>query len=216
MGGNRMADAEGATKSSKLAAKDWIGIVFSLAALLLSGASFVLSNRVDERVLARVADIAEDTDDRGYDTYRVEMALANVGNRPAIVSEASMFIGATEKDAIPAHATASDLPLVIQPREVKLVSISVPVAMLQGVPSKGGNDAVETPQGPRLRTNGYVLFRTFGSRGQVQEKLSGPLVRGDTTPDLKTTTTTPLKEAEGAVLYLLRGSAETLVHVRVR
>jgi hypothetical protein len=124
--------------------KDWIALGFSFVALLISALSFYFSNlRVEDSLQARVADISLDAnpdDPQKADYMRVRIALVNGGNRPAMLLKARYFFsgspdrqvgfgsdcGVPETDC---DVPEGGLPLLIQPRDIRLLGLRIPLGM---------------------------------------------------------------------------------------
>lgn len=133
---NATARISAGLTQSGLSPKDWLSIGFSAAALLISSTSFYFTNlRVDDALTARLLSVTMTSDH----TALLRVAFANSGNRPAIVEEArSSFetnaprgslgdsIGGGILETIP----PATLPLLIAPRDLRLVQLIVEVSDL--------------------------------------------------------------------------------------
>jgi hypothetical protein len=138
--GDQVAALEFEDEKRAMSAKDLFGILFSASALVISAASYYVSNvRVDNDASARVTDMrveavnAEDSLN-GYKSGNivVKVTFVNAGNRPAIVTKATFQLsdrpdlsnGGFGDEAITADGT---FPILIAPKDLRLVNLKIPL-----------------------------------------------------------------------------------------
>jgi hypothetical protein len=115
-------------KKANLGIKDWVTILFSAVALLISALTFFNNYRVKDEMQARVADLVPASGGRDAVVFRV--AFSNSGNRPAIILDVDCIINDQPNmkgTAFSSGCKAPDkiFPLIIQPHDVRLVDVEV-------------------------------------------------------------------------------------------
>jgi len=183
MAGSRNPSSD--TKS-KLAGKDWVTLMFSASALLVSALSFYFTNvLVNDSVVVRLVGVHSMPGDTSVYADRApnngvivaEFAFANTGNRPAVLVAAEYRIGDTGDLGDRAVGHSVRLNLVLPPREVHVGEIHISVEVLVGN-MKNGKDLGENMR----RFFAAYGFSTVDSGGFVHEtKATRALVQIDVT-----------------------------------
>jgi hypothetical protein len=130
-------------KGPGLTLKDWLGFLFSVAALAISAASYYANNyRVENNTLARITDVTIDAvapDDpiHGYRNGNIVLKVAffNAGNRPAIITGATYQLsdlpnlenGGFGNEVLVDPGT---FPFLVAARDLRLVSLKIPVRVV--------------------------------------------------------------------------------------
>lgn len=168
--------------SQSFTLKDWISIFalgISIIALSLSIISFYYSTlRVDDNALARIADIATASNE---EFIVAQVAFVNTGNRPAIVMRAEYQLNnSLDKEKLPigggdVRTNAGVFPLLLAPRDVRLVSLRIPIKQIIEIYASGAK--VEHPP-PELKEplKGFFagfMFVSLDSLGKVHAASTG-------------------------------------------
>ncbi|HEX8127237.1 MAG TPA: hypothetical protein VF548_16800 [Allosphingosinicella sp.] len=171
-------------------AKDVVALLFSAFALMLSGATFYLTNvRVSDAVTARVVDVDRTSPpspsprDAGL---VVQVAFVNSGNRDAIITLPDYnFTGSRGLDTGsvggPAAAAKGVFPFVLSPKQIRLVEVPVPVAIAQDNLEQGS----PLPEGSSRATRRFFLsfvFSAIDSSGNQHNRSSSPQFQLDFSP----------------------------------
>lgn len=122
-------------QKTPLVLKDWIAFTFSALALIISSLGFYFSNiRVADRLQARVADAgirANEGEPIDSAFVLARIAFVNSGNRQAAVLDAGYLLaGDSASSASGGGSEPQDpdaFPMVLNPREMRLVDMRIPV-----------------------------------------------------------------------------------------
>ncbi len=131
-------------KSKTFTSKDYVTIGISIFALVTSLTAFYFSNlRVEDNLQARIVDVDElrnIKDSLSEDTAIIQVAFINAGNRQAIVLRPTFQLADTTNAYNGAWGgkvnEANPFPLILQPREMKLVGIKICVSEINLNPGK--------------------------------------------------------------------------------
>jgi hypothetical protein len=154
--------------------KEALGLFFSLAALLISAASFYFSNlRVDDNTLVRVTDLETAEDETGEIQSIVLVAsFINAGNRPSIVTRAGYAVGSGDKTSLFGQFADDAFPLVLPPRDLRLLRLAIPVFKFGGR-SKGAEPGENVDEGDGFIANrtGFLWIDAIDSRGGIHRAI---------------------------------------------
>ncbi|MBX3568877.1 MAG: hypothetical protein KF914_12520 [Rhizobiaceae bacterium] len=157
-------------------------------ALILSATSFYFSNlRVVDHALMRIVDyekgsIAVDPGGPGFVT--VKTVFANPGNRPAIVLGVTyQYAGRRDLDqggfGGPVGVADGLFPLIVAPRDLKVVELNVPIAVAgghfdEGAPDRSDSAARQFYFGFQIESIDSAGVKHFVWSGMVGSLVVGP------------------------------------------
>ena len=158
---------------SSLTGKDWVTLIFSASALLVSALSFYFTNvLIDDSAIVRLVSVdsipgdASVYADRAHNNGLIvaKFAFANTGNRPAVLFGAGYKAGDRDDLGNSSLGHSVRLNLVLPPREVHIGEIQIPAVELVARLNDGVNLGAST-----RRFFVAFGFSTIDSRGIVHE-----------------------------------------------
>lgn len=163
-------DTQSKSPKERMSRRDQLGLMFSLLALCLSFASFYYSNwKIDDETLMRVAQVSAEEDDTSgiVEEIVIVATMLNIGNRPSIITSAASGVSLTPSDRPVLHAIPdSPFPLLLAPREVKIVRVRIPVSQFTGR-SKGQESETVEEGVTKVTRFGSLQIEAVDSLGQL-------------------------------------------------
>lgn len=165
-----------------LGLKDWLGFILSTIAIIVSGLSLYLGSlRVEDNTFARLVDFEETSaksDDKNADNSFLvaHIVFANAGNRPAVVFRVEYQLqGSAIAVASEVESDAGVFPLLLQPRDLRVVDLRIPVKSIIGN-RKIGTPIDASAAEPRWSVDCAFHFLSVDSRGQLHDVTSVALL----------------------------------------
>ena len=172
------------SRRSRARLKDWLGFILSTIAIMVSGLSLYLGSlRVEDNTFARLVDFDEgsaqsDNKNAEDDFLIAHVVFANAGNRPAVVFRVEYELQGSASGSGrggQVHSDAGVFPLLLQPRDLRVVDLRIPVKSIVGDRQIGTRIDASTAE-PRWSVDCAFRFLSVDSRGQLHDVTSVALL----------------------------------------